>query len=51
MISSDIFRTLHREHVNKLLDIMKVGQHALLLEIWDSAEVLCFCFCNDTEDF
>ena len=35
-IGSDaVFRALLREHVMKLLEVMKVGQHALLLEMWD----------------
>ena len=35
IISDGILRALRREHIMKMLDFMKVGQHALLLEFWD----------------
>ena len=35
VISLSIFHSLREEHFEKLLPQMKVGQHVLLLKIWD----------------
>ena len=35
IVNETILRALRREHIHKLLEVMKVGQHALLLEVLD----------------
>ena len=37
IVNETILRALRREHIHKLLEVMKVGQHALLLEVLDYA--------------
>ena len=36
IVSKTIFLSLREEHFERLLPKLKVGQHALLLKIWDS---------------
>ena len=35
ILDEHIFKSLQREHVYKLLQSMKVGQHALLVKFWE----------------
>ncbi len=36
VVSSAIFSSLRDEHFEKLIPKLKVGQHALLLKVWES---------------
>ena len=37
--NDDIFKALKKQHIMKLLDYMTVGQHAMLLEAWETQVV------------
>ena len=38
VVSWSVFTSLREEHFGKLLPRLKVGQHAVLLKLWDQAD-------------
>ena len=38
VIFLDVFSSLREEHFERLLPKLKVGQHALLMKLWDSQQ-------------
>ena len=50
IVSKSIFSSLREEHFERLLPKLKVGQHALLLKIWDhSSNWRSRVRCNDIQ--
>ena len=44
VLSKEIFCVLKEEHFERLLPHVKVGQHALLLKLWEETQVYIYHF-------